>query len=97
MNAFMQLKGTTAFFVQSVISFTISMTAVSVGIVVMPAPVWIRAFLGLGILYVITSTFTLAKCVRDRREADVALGPLENPGPVLPPGGPYADAAGSWR
>jgi hypothetical protein len=29
---------------------------------------WVRAFLALGLLYVVTSTFTLAKCVRDRQE-----------------------------
>jgi hypothetical protein len=29
----------------------------------------VRAFLGLGVLYVVTSAFTLAKCVRDRQEA----------------------------
>ena len=28
-----------------------------------------RAFLALGLLYVVTSTFTLAKCVRDQHEA----------------------------
>ena len=28
-----------------------------------------RAFLALGLLYVVTSTFTLAKCVRDHQEA----------------------------
>ena len=27
-----------------------------------------RAFLALGLLYVVTSTFTLAKCVRDQQE-----------------------------
>ena len=27
-----------------------------------------RAFLALGLIYVVTSTFTLAKCVRDRQE-----------------------------
>jgi hypothetical protein len=29
---------------------------------------WVRAFLALGLLYVVTSTFTLAKCIRDRQE-----------------------------
>jgi hypothetical protein len=87
MNAFLQLKGTTAFFVQAIISFGISMTAVTVGIVYLPAPMWIRAFLGLGILYVITSSFTLAKCIRDRQEADVALGQLDGAVQLMP-GGP---------
>ena len=29
---------------------------------------WIRGFFALGLLYVVTSSFTLAKCVRDRQE-----------------------------
>jgi hypothetical protein len=29
---------------------------------------WIRGFLALGLLYVVTSSFTLAKCIRDRQE-----------------------------
>jgi hypothetical protein len=28
-----------------------------------------RAFLAIGLLYVVTSSFTLAKCVRDHQEA----------------------------
>jgi hypothetical protein len=28
----------------------------------------VRAFLALGLVYIVTSTFTLAKCVRDRQE-----------------------------
>ncbi|MFC5745165.1 YiaA/YiaB family inner membrane protein [Actinomadura rugatobispora] len=60
---------TTAFFVQSVISFAASSAGVALGVVYMPVDAWMRAFLALGLLYVITSTFTLAKCVRDRQES----------------------------
>jgi hypothetical protein len=60
--------GTTAFFVQAMVSFAVSSVAVGVGIAYLPISGWVRAFLALGLLYVITSTFTLAKCVRDRQE-----------------------------
>ncbi|MES9539282.1 MULTISPECIES: YiaA/YiaB family inner membrane protein [unclassified Actinomadura] len=60
--------GSAAFFVQAVISFAVSSTAVAVGVAYLPVSAWVRAFLALGLLYVITSTFTLAKCVRDRQE-----------------------------
>ncbi|MBO2454261.1 hypothetical protein J4573_44750 [Actinomadura barringtoniae] len=98
MNAFLQLKGTTAFFIQAIISFAVSVAAMALGIVYMPAPVWIRAFLALGGLYLITSTFTLAKCVRDRMEAgSVTPGRPEGPAQVLPPNAPYVDSsAASW-
>ncbi|MGK5554122.1 YiaA/YiaB family inner membrane protein [Actinomadura kijaniata] len=90
MNALLQLKGTTAFYIQSILSFTISLSAVAAGILFLPAPVWVRAFLGLGVLYVTTSTFTLAKCVRDRQEASAVAAP------TLPPGAPYPDPAQQW-
>ncbi|MFB4312035.1 YiaA/YiaB family inner membrane protein [Actinomadura sp. GTD37] len=60
--------GSTAFFVQAVISFAVSSTAVAAGVVYLPVSAWVRAFLAMGLLYVITSTFTLAKCVRDKQE-----------------------------
>jgi hypothetical protein len=41
---------------------------VGVGVAYLPISGWVRAFLALGLLYVITSTFTLAKCVRDKQE-----------------------------
>jgi hypothetical protein len=59
---------TTAFYVQAVISFGLSLTALAVGITCLPVTTWVRSFMGLGLLYVVTSTFTLAKCVRDRNE-----------------------------
>ncbi|WP_067831421.1 YiaA/YiaB family inner membrane protein [Actinomadura kijaniata] len=90
MNTLLQLKGTTAFYLQSILSFAISLSAVAAGIVLLPAPEWVRAFLGLGVLYVTTSTFTLAKCVRDRQEASAVATP------ALPPSAPYSDSAQQW-
>lgn len=60
---------TAAFYVQAVLSFGVSVVAVAVGVAYLPVGGWVRAFLALGLLYVVTSTFTLAKCVRDRQEA----------------------------
>ncbi|GAA2086454.1 YiaA/YiaB family inner membrane protein [Actinomadura alba] len=59
---------TTAFFFQAAISFAVSTVALGLGIAYLSADPWMRGFLALGTLYVITSTFTLAKCVRDRQE-----------------------------
>ncbi|MEW2355540.1 YiaA/YiaB family inner membrane protein [Spirillospora sp. NPDC029432] len=64
-----QSASTTAFFVQAIISFAVSSVAVCIGIIYLPVQTWVRAFLALGLLYVITSTFTLAKCVRDKQES----------------------------
>ncbi|WP_173871210.1 YiaA/YiaB family inner membrane protein [Streptomyces albus subsp. chlorinus] len=64
-----QRPTTTAFFVQSAIAFGVSLFALLVGIVRLPVGQWERAFLGLGLVFVVSSAFTLAKCVRDRQEA----------------------------
>ena len=61
-------RTTTAFFVQSAISFAISLTVTIIGIGYLHNSRWVRAFLALGLLYVVTSSFTLAKCIRDRQE-----------------------------
>ena|SRR5689334_19356747 len=63
-----QPKTTAAFYVQAAVSFGISVLAACVAIVYLPANGWIRAFLALSLLYVVTSSFTLAKCIRDQQE-----------------------------
>lgn len=68
MNAPMQSRTTAAYFVQAVLSFALSGTALAVGIAYLPVGGWTRAFLGLGLLYTVTSSFTLAKVIRDRQE-----------------------------
>lgn len=60
---------TAAFHAQAVASFAVAVTAVVLGVFYLPADAWIRAFLIVGVLYLVTSTFTLAKCIRDRQEA----------------------------
>jgi hypothetical protein len=59
---------TAAFYFQAAASFAISGLTVVVGIVFLPVDPWVRAFLALGLLYTISSAFTLAKVVRDRQE-----------------------------
>jgi hypothetical protein len=59
---------TTAFYMQAAASFAASLVAVGIGIAYLPVSPWVRAFLTVGLLYTVTSAFTLAKCVRDRQE-----------------------------
>lgn len=66
-----QPRSTPQFYLQSMLAFAVSTLGVLTGIVYLPVDLWVRAFLGMSVLFVITSTFTLAKCVRDRQE-DVA-------------------------
>ncbi len=66
-------KPTSAFFAQSAISFGVSITGVLLGIAYLPVPGWTRSFLAVGLLYTVTSSFTLAKCVRDQHEASTVV------------------------
>ena len=72
-NITINQKPTSAFFAQAAISFAVAVTGVLVGIVYLPVSSWMRAFLALGLLYAVTSTFTLAKCVRDQQEANTVV------------------------
>ncbi|MFJ9445246.1 YiaA/YiaB family inner membrane protein [Kitasatospora sp. NPDC101235] len=69
MSAPMQARTTAAYFVQAVLSFSLSGIALVAGIVYLPVGGWTRAFLGVGLLYTVTSAFTLAKVIRDRQES----------------------------
>jgi hypothetical protein len=59
---------TAAFYAQAAISFGVSLVAVLLGVAYLPGDAWMKAFLAISLLYVVTSSFTLAKCVRDNEE-----------------------------
>lgn len=61
-------KMTYAFYLQSAIAFGTALMFVVGGIYFLPVDGWIRAFLALGSLFLVTSSFSLAKCVRDQQE-----------------------------
>jgi hypothetical protein len=62
-------QNTAAYYGQAVASFAVALAAMALGILNLDVDVWVRAFLGLGLLYLTTSAFTLAKVIRDRQEA----------------------------
>lgn len=70
-------KTTAAFQAQAAISFGVSLVFTGVGIAYLPVDSWMRAFLGLGLLYVTTSAFTLAKVVRDSQETSSVLSRVD--------------------
>ena len=90
-------KTTAAFYLQAVISFGVAVLAVGLGIAYLPVDPWVRSFLALGGLFLITSTFTLAKCVRDQQESSTVRVRLDEArierllaehDPYVPPTGP---------
>lgn len=70
-------RTTTAFYMQAMISFGVSLTVTLIGIACLHDSRWVRAFLALGLLFVVTSCFTLAKCVRDRQEESAIVSRVD--------------------
>jgi hypothetical protein len=62
-------QSTAAFYGQAVASFAVAIVATTLGIFKLQADAWVRSFLAIAVLYLVTSTFTLAKVIRDRQEA----------------------------
>jgi hypothetical protein len=72
-----QNRTTNAFYAQAGISFGLALLSMVVAVLYLPVDPWIRAFLALGTLYLTTSTFTLAKCVRDAQETSSVVNRLD--------------------
>ena len=65
-------RNTTAFFAQAALSFGVAALAVGIGITYLPVDRWVRGFLAVGALFLVSSSFTLAKCIRDAQETTAA-------------------------
>jgi hypothetical protein len=70
-------RTTVAFYLQAAISFAVSLSVTIIGIGYLHDSRWVRAFLALGLLYVVTSSFTLAKCIRDLQEETAVVSRVD--------------------
>ena len=88
-------KNTTAFFAQSALAFGIALLTMMVAIFYLPADPWPKAFLALGTLFLTTSSFSLAKCVRDAQETQYVVSRLDQArvDRILAEHDPWKDAA----
>ncbi len=68
MNPVTFKKDTQAWVLQVWVSFIVSMTACTVSIYYLPVDNYIKGFTGVSFLYAISSSFTLAKTIRDKEE-----------------------------
>lgn len=50
-------------------SFAISVTATTIGICYLPVDGWVKGYVGMGTLFTVASTFSVAKTTRDMHEA----------------------------
>lgn len=62
-------RATAAYFLQAAIAFGVSLLGMLGGILFLPLDTWQRLFLAMTVLFLVTSSFTLAKVIRDQQEA----------------------------
>ena len=65
-------KNTSAFFAQAAISFGVALLGLAFAALYMPGDPWMRAFIAMTTLFLVSSSFTLAKVIRDNQE-DAAI------------------------
>ena len=70
-------KNTAAFFAQAALSFALALLGMVVAELYLPVDAWTRAFLALGTVFLVTSSFTVAKCVRDAQETGTVISRLD--------------------
>ncbi|WP_340643509.1 YiaA/YiaB family inner membrane protein [Phormidium pseudopriestleyi] len=58
-------------------SFAIALTATGVGIVNLPVTNWVKGYMGMGVIFTVGSSFSLAKTLRDRHEAEKLTSKVE--------------------
>lgn len=72
-----QPRTTVAFQAQAAIAFGLSSAFVGVGILYLPVDPWQRGFLVLGMLFLVSSCFTLAKVVRDAQDSKAFVSRID--------------------
>jgi hypothetical protein len=70
-------KNTAAFYAQSAIAFGLALFTMMVAVYYLPADPWPKAFLALGTVFLTTSAFSLAKCVRDAHESQYVVSRID--------------------
>lgn len=58
-----------AWMVQVWVSFALSLSVTLVGVWYLPADLWVKAFMAMGVLFVVGSSLSLAKTLRDVHES----------------------------
>jgi hypothetical protein len=66
-----------AWIFQTWISFFLSITATSIGIFFLPVDNWIKAYIGTGLIFSISSTISLSKTQRDIHESQRMITKIE--------------------
>lgn len=66
-----------AWIIQTWLSFVISISATAIGIIYLPVDAWIKGYMGMGLIFTIGSTVSLTKTQRDLHESSRIIAKLE--------------------
>ena len=61
-----------------VLSFMISLGATSLGVLILPADMWVKGYIAMGIYFTVSSSFMLAKMLRDNHESNKLITKLDS-------------------
>jgi hypothetical protein len=70
-------RDSNAWILQTWASFMLSVGMTSIGIIYLPVDLWVKGFVGMGLGFSVTSTFTLAKTQRDLHESTKLTSRIE--------------------
>ena len=66
-----------AWVMQTWLSFIVSVTATTIGIIYLPVDAWTKGFVGMGLAFSVTSTISLTKTQRDIHERKKLTSKIE--------------------
>ena len=66
-----------AWVIQTWLSFIVSLTATTIGIIYLPVDAWTKGFVGMGLAFSVTSTISLTKTQRDLHEGKKLTSKVE--------------------
>ena len=66
-----------AWVIQTWVSFIVSLSATTIGIIYLPVDAWTKGFVGMGLAFSVTSTISLTKTQRDLHEGKKLTSKVE--------------------
>ena len=66
-----------AWVIQTWLSFIVSLSATTIGIIYLPVDAWTKGFVGMGLAFSVTSTISLTKTQRDLHEGKKLTSKVE--------------------
>ena len=70
-------RTTSAYFAQAGISFAVALLGLLFAAIYLPGDPWMRGFVGMSTLFLVSSSFTLAKVIRDNQEDQAIYSRLD--------------------